>query len=321
MILTVTINPLLERRYTFTSASFKTANRNGRLSLKVGGKGINVSRQLNYLGIPNIALTFSGGVNGKLFKEELKKEKINHSIIPVYSETRECTVIIVKSSAKAASFFSENSEITKEEVKSFLDQMEKMISNCEMVIFSGSSACKETEIIFPEGIRIANELGKISFCDTYGVHLQNCIDASPTLLHNNIEEIDSSLDWDLKSENEIIDLLNYFYKKGIRQSYITDGSNDFYCSNFDFHYKVKLPKIDVIDSTGSGDAFAAGIIYGWVNRLTFNEQTKFASALGICNAQSFDVCNIEKSLSEKFIDQVEIEPIGKKIKIIDDTPR
>ena len=320
MILTVTINPLLERRLTYKNALFKTGNRNGKLNLKAGGKGINVSRQLNLLQIQNIALTFAGGLNGKLFKEELKKEEIKNSVVQTKSETRECSVIINQSTKKVASFFSENSFVSDSEVHAFTSQMEKMIENSEMVIFSGSSPCKEADSIFPAGIEIANKLGKISFCDTYGNHLQDCIGASPTLLHNNLEEIETSLNVTIPDETQISDFLDKLYSKGIKQVFITNAEKDFYSSNFDFHYKVSLPKIDVVDSTGSGDAFVAGIIYGWVKRLTFSEQVLFASSLGMNNAKSFDVCNIASDVSGSFINQIKIEPVGKKIKLIDDSP-
>jgi tagatose 6-phosphate kinase len=321
MILTVTLNPLLERRLTYKHASFTTGNRNGKLVLKAGGKGINVSRQLSKLNIKNATLTFAGGTNGKLFKDELKKEGIAHSIIQTQTETRECSVILVESSKKAVSFFSENNFVSSTEVDNFISQMEKMISNCEMVIFSGSSPCKETDIIFTAGIEMANKLGKISLCDTYGKHLENCLNASPTLIHNNVEETESLLGVSVKTEKETISYLDSLYSKGIKQAFITNGDEDFYCSNFDFHYKVSLPKITAVDSTGSGDAFVAGIIYGWVNRLTFNEQVSFAASLGISNALSFDVCNYEFDNPKAFIEKINIEPVGKKIKIIDDSPR
>ena len=32
--------------------------------------------------------------------------------------------------------------------------------------------------------------------------------------------------------------------------------------NLDFNYKIESPQINEIDSTGCGDAFMAGIIYG-----------------------------------------------------------
>ena len=320
MILTVTINPLLEQRLTFEKTIFPGLNRNGKLKLAAGGKGINVSRQLNRLNIQNIALTFVGGTNGKLFRNSINDEGIDFSLINTQSETRICSVIINSSANKASYFFSENQSITKDETEKFIAKMEKMIRNCEMVIFSGSSPCIETDIIFPAGIELANKLDKISICDTYGNHLEDCYSVSPRIVHNNVEEVKISLNVDLRSDKDKTNLLKSLYNKGIKQVFLTDGENNYYASNFDFHYKVRVPKITGIDSTGSGDAFIAGITYGWHNNLVFKDQVKLATALGAANAKVFDVCNIPFGDTFKLVELVKIHPVGKQIKIINDTP-
>ena len=270
MVLTVTINPLLERRYEYQKVSLYHHNRNGVLTLQAGGKGINVSRQLNDLNVQNIALTFLGGSNGKAFRNSLKNEEISFSFITTKSETRDCAVIINSSEPSVTSFFGEDPEISIDEVDSFLLKLEKMIANSAIVVFSGSSPCKQADSIFPAGIKIANKHGKISVCDTYGGHLKNCIDASPTVLHNNLQETESSLKISLKTEKEKLEHLDFLYSKGVKQAFLTDGENSFYSSNFDFHYKVAVPKIAAIDPTGSGDAFTSGIVYGWHHQVTFN---------------------------------------------------
>jgi tagatose 6-phosphate kinase len=320
MILTVTINPLLEQRLTFNNILFPGSNRNGKLKLAAGGKGINVSRQLNRFNIQNIALTFAGGTRGKLFRNSINDEGINFSLINTHSETRVCTVTIDSSANNASYFFSENQLITKDETEKFIAKMEKMIQNCEMVIFSGSSPCKETDVIFPTGIEIANKLDKISLCDTYGNHLEDCYSASPRIVHNNIEEVTNSLNLVLRSEKDKIKFLQSLYNKGIKQVFFTDGENNYYASNFDFHYKVRVPKITGIDSTGSGDAFVAGITCGWHNNLVFKDQVKLATALGAANAKVFDVCNVSFNDASKLAESVVIHPVGKQIKIIDDKP-
>jgi len=167
---------------------------------------------------------------------------------------------------------------------------------------------------------MANKYDKISICDTYGSHLQNCYSASPRIVHNNVEEVVHSLQLNLNNERDRLVFLDSLYSKGIKQVYLTDGDKNIYASNFDFHYKVRVPNIKSVDSTGSGDAFVAGIAYGWHNNLVFNEQIKFAAALGTANIQSFDVCNVQVDEARKFVESVELHPIGKKIKIIDDTP-
>ena len=113
MVLTVTLNPLLERRYSFDNIKFNSENRSAKKILKAGGKGINVSRQLNKLGIENIALTFTGGVNGKLFKEILRSEGISFTDIQIKEETRDAAIIIESSTNQLSTFFSENNFVNK----------------------------------------------------------------------------------------------------------------------------------------------------------------------------------------------------------------
>lgn len=321
MVLTVTLNPLLEYRLAYSLAVTNGKNRNGKLSLSAGGKGVNVSRQLKKLGIQSIALTFSGGISGKLFREAIKSEGLAFSLINVSSETRVCPVVIDSTNKKASYYFTVNPVITKEEKERFILQMEKMIRNCEIVVFSGSSPCKETEDIFHTGINMAKKYDKISICDTYGNHLRECYKTAPRIVHNNVEEIESSLSIKLKDEKDKLEFLDSLYGYRIKQSFLTDGGHDFYSSNFDFHYKITVPKIDLVDSTGSGDSFVAGIAHGWHHNLTFEEQVKFAVALGSANAETFDVANVSKKKAEELVKLVEVFPVGKKMKIIDDSPR
>jgi tagatose 6-phosphate kinase len=195
-----------------------------------------------------------------------------------------------------------------------------MIQNCEIVVFSGSSPCEETNSIFPFGIEIANQYDKISVCDSYGTHLENCIKVSPTIIHNNVDEVEKSLEVSLKSEKEIIDHLKFLRGKNIKQAFITDGANPTYASNLDFLYRVNNPQVDSVDSTGSGDSFVAGIVYGWHRNLPFEETLTLASCLGAANATKYDVCNVKLDEAEQFKNKIQIVPLGKKMRLVDVRP-
>jgi 1-phosphofructokinase family hexose kinase len=320
MILTVTLNPLLELRLTYDSIEFGKSHRNPKEEFQAGGKGINVSRQLNCLKTPNMAFTFLGGNNGKKLRHLLEDEEIGFSSIRTEDETRFGSVVIGGSPVTVTNFFGRNSVVTENEVNEFLTKLEKMIGNCEIVVFSGSSPCENTGRIFIEGIKIANNQDKISVLDTYGSHLSECIDASPTIIHNNKTEIEQSLGRRLETEKEKIEFLNFLYSKGIKQSFITDGEKETYAANFDFHYVVENPLIEYVDSTGSGDAFVAGIVYGFHNNLVFEEYLRLAASLGAANAASTNVCKVTIEEIEQYKQKVKISNIGKKVKLIDDSP-
>ncbi|HEY6906174.1 MAG TPA: 1-phosphofructokinase family hexose kinase, partial [Ignavibacteriaceae bacterium] len=319
MIVTVTLNPILERRYSFNGINYPGVNRNGSLTIGAGGKGLNVSRQLNRLGTASLAFTFLGGLNGKLLRDVLKEEDINFTSVKTNSETREGVVLIDEKEGKVTYIFGADREVTTEEADEFREKLEKIIQNCEIVLFSGSSPCSNTDSIFPLGIEAANRYDKISVCDTYGIHLSDCIKAKPTIMHNNLSELEKSLGIELNSEEKILTYLDDLYNSGIKQCYITNAEKTFYSSNFDFHFKIKPPLIQSIDSTGSGDSFVAGIIYGWHKDLTFEEGLKLATALGTANSSRYEVCNITLKEAETLLPAVDVVPIGKKMKTLDVT--
>jgi 1-phosphofructokinase family hexose kinase len=317
MVLTVTINPLLERKFFFQFLEHGNEYRSLSPVLNVGGKGINVSRQLKLLNVDSLAFTILGGENGKKIRHLLEKEKINFTATKTSSETREATLLIETERNLVTTLFSENNTVNEVEANDVVAKLEKMIQNCEIVVLSGSSPSVESDIIFPQLIRIANRFDKISVLDTYGKHLEKCIEESPTIIHNNLSEINSSLNLKLTKETEILEFLDYLYKKGIKQAYLTNGDGSIYCSKADFHYKITPPKIKVKDATGSGDAFVAGIVYGHYSDLIFSETLKTAVVLGVMNAQSFDTCNANFDQAKDLIPGLQVLEIGKKMKTID----
>lgn len=317
MILTVTLNPLLERRFYIDKLAHGGNHRAKKYSLSAGGKGINVSRQLDHLNTANLAYTFLGGSNGKTVKTLLTYEKINFTFIQTKNETRDGAVIIEEGGSPVTTVFGTNQVLLQQEVEEFKIKLRKIIENCEIVVFAGSSPSPFTDEIFPFGIECANELDKISILDTYGNHLSKCLMKGPTIIHNNLSELTSSLQKDLSSEEKIISLLKELYSLNIKQAYITDGSQPVYASNFDFHYRIGVPAVSEIDSTGSGDAFTAGIAHGLHNALTFEETLKNALSLGVLNASRTDVCRVQEVEIEPVKDRVVISSIGKKIKNTD----
>ena len=320
MILSVTVNPLLERRFFFNGITERSGNRAKHQELRAGGKGINIRRQLNNLNINNHSFVFLGGKNGKLLREVLRQEKIEFTSTPTKSETRDGVVIINERNNKVTSYFGINSQITIEETEAFKSKLEKMIMNCEVVVFSGSSPCTQADSIFPFGIEKANKYDKISICDTYGPHLNKCLEKSPTIVHNNIAEVEKTFNISLKDEKSKIEYLDSLYKKNVKQVYLTDDDNPFYASNFDFHFKIIPPQINKVDSLGSGDSFTAGIIYAWHNNLTFEAGLKIASALGAANAKCAGTSNVNFNEAQELIDNIIVNSVGKKIIKIDVTP-
>jgi len=140
-------------------------------------------------------------------------------------------------------------------------------------------------------------------------------------MHNNVEEIERSLHLKMKSEKDKLAFLDHLYQKGIKQAFITDGERPVFISNFDYHFKINPPVVNTVNATGSGDAFVAGIVYGWHNDFVFEESCKLAVALGAANAGKIDVCTVLPGEIAELREKITVKPIGKKMKLLDDSPQ
>ena len=319
MVLTVTINPLIEKRLYFKSIKSGN-NRAYKEKFTAGGKGINISRQLNLLGIKNHSLIFLGGSNGKRLRNVLENENINFSVVSTKSETREATLVFDESKKKLTTFFGVNHPVTSNEIANFISKLEKAIINSSIVVFAGSTQNLESTEIIKEGIKLCHKYDKISVLDSYGENYAELIDLQPVVLHNNFTELEKSLKIKLDTEKKILNLLKSFYEKNINLAYLTNGEKFIYASKSDFVYKLIPPKIKEKDSTGSGDAFVSAIIYGLEKALIFNDFSKLAASFGAVNASSWDICKVNLKDAQKLSEEVILEEIGKKMKIINDSP-
>ena len=81
MIYTVTFNPAIDYLMWAENPTLGRTNRSLKEKLFIGGKGINVSRILNTLGVPTTAMGFLGGFTGKEIENFLKKQGVNTDFI------------------------------------------------------------------------------------------------------------------------------------------------------------------------------------------------------------------------------------------------
>jgi len=312
MILTVTLNPLLEKVLFFDKVEKDKVNRAKSIRVNAGGKGINVSRQLNKFKLDNLATGFLGGDNGKKLKSILYKEQIKNSFQQINDETREGFVVVEKSIIRESYFFP-NPIVNSKEVNEFIEKSKKAILNSEMVIFSGSSPDfenPEDELkIFSELIPFANDNHKFTLLDVYGNHLTQVLDLKPTIVHSNKDELEKSLNITLNSKN-VINFLQDNYSQGIKIFIITNGSEKFFAINQGFLFEITPPEVETINPTGSGDAFMAGFIYGLHNNLPFEEILRWATASGSANASMLEVCAVEISYIESLKNKVIVKRLN-----------
>ena len=76
MIITVTMNPAIDKTVEIEKLTVGSLNRIHKVEYDAGGKGINVSKTICELGGTSLALGFLGGNAGKTIENVLKEKGI-----------------------------------------------------------------------------------------------------------------------------------------------------------------------------------------------------------------------------------------------------
>ena len=83
MIITVTMNPAIDKTVDIQSFLHGGLNRITRTCQDAGGKGINVSKTIRHLGGETVAAGFVAGSTGEFIEKALKEYGIRTDFIPV----------------------------------------------------------------------------------------------------------------------------------------------------------------------------------------------------------------------------------------------
>jgi sugar/nucleoside kinase (ribokinase family) len=84
----------------------------------------------------------------------------------------------------------------------------------------------------------------------------------------------------ISGEDDPARAASWLRDRGVNEVIVTLGPAGCYAAGSDFEGRVAPPPVDVVDGTGSGDAFAAGLIYAKLAGWPFERGVRFANAAG-----------------------------------------
>lgn len=288
MIVTVTLNAMLDKTVQLKSLRRGTIQRATGLSMVAGGKGINVSRQLRFLGASTVATGFLGGETGAMIRKSLEADAIPHDFFETASLTRE-GVTYREANGMVTSVFEPPGLVTAREAQQLVAKVVEMMPRSSWVVCSGSSPCHEADDVFRRTIAEARRQGKKTVLDSYGLPLRQAWNEAPTLVKPNRHEYGTTFGKNLRGIRSIRGAIDEALELGIEYVVMTDGAGPTYAGSREGYWKITSPRVRTINPIGSGDAMVAGMLYALEQGHSFERALVFGSAAGTANAQVWDV--------------------------------
>ena len=310
MILTVTMNPSIDISYPIESLKLDDINRVSEVSKTAGGKGLNVTRVIYELGGSVKATGVVGGHLGNQIKEQLDTVGISHDFYSISQETRN-SIALLHDNGKQTEVLESGPNVTRSEMEGFIATFQRLLDHAELITISGSLAKGLPNDFYAQLILSAKEKGVDTLLDTSGKALNEALrgEQKPKLIKPNLTEINDLLKTDLDSEQpeKLKQALTHPLFQGVEWIVVTLGGEGAVVKHNELFYHATLPKIDVVNPVGSGDATIAGLAYA-VSHFESDENTiKTGMTTGMLNALESVTGHINRDNFQRLYNQVQVK--------------
>lgn len=317
MIITITVNPSVDRLYHVNQLIPNKLNRVSLEKHMVGGKGFNAGRVSSLIGRETMVFGFIGGENGEFIQKEAEKDKYGTWFIDTKVETRNCLQIIDDNDNKTE--INENGlpinskfyEQLKNSLKGLLESKEVKAVSLNGSLPQGCDYHYYIELM--KMIRNSKPNCGIVL-DTSGNILNQILDCGtlPDIIKPNEHEIAEYLGKPVTTDpNELMtDIQANAKLRAIPIIFVSLGAKGCLVKHNDnYFYAVQKP-VKAVNTEGSGDAMVGGILAAIDKDATIKEMIQFACAAGTANAMNIKTGYVDYKTFEEQIPNINISMLN-----------
>ncbi len=305
MILTVTMNPSIDKLYRVEGNTLGAVQRVLEVSNTAGGKGLNVSRVASLLGEDVTAMGLVGGHIGGYF-ESLISGNIRRAFTHVGSETRSCINVWDIKTGESTEYLEPGAPITEAEAAQFFADFQREIAGADVIAISGSIPKGAPADSYEQLITLGREAGKPVLLDASGENLRRGAAMKPDFIKPNTDELAQLLGHPVSGMEEAIEAAKTLHAGGIRYVAVSLGAKGavLVCEEGVFHGQP--PKIEPRNTVGCGDSMVAGFAAGIARGLKAEEMLRLAVAVSAANALTLSTGSFEQEDFERLYPLVTI---------------
>jgi 1-phosphofructokinase family hexose kinase len=283
LILTVTINPSVDRNIEVDRLVFEDRAYILSRSDSAGGRGMNASRVLHSFGAKTLAIVTSGGMNGPRLEKLAAKSGFPVKTVPIHNEIR-VNLTITDKQGLAIRLNERGPKITPEE----LTRVEKVVANrlesATYLMLCGSIPPGVSSDFYTKLIRMARASKVKTLLDTDGDALLHGIEASPTIVSPNQPEAERLLNRALITRAQFLEAATRIKAMGAEAVMLSLGGRGVVAVNDNQLLEVIPPRTDAVSPLGAGDALAAAYVWAATKKKDFAECVRWAVAAGTASA-------------------------------------
>lgn len=284
MIVTLTINPAIDRNVEADRLVFEDRAYILSTSDSPGGRGIIASRVLSSFGAKTLAILTSGGKHGELLEKLLAKSGFPFEVVRISAEIRTNFTLIDKQGLTI-----KLNELGPPITDGELGEIEKAVvgrfDKATWLMLCGSIPPGVSPEFYCKLIKMAKLKNVKTLLDTDGEALAHGIEAGPTIVKPNQQEAERLLNRALLTRAHFLDAVARIHAMGAESVLLSLGSRGAVAANGRETIEALPPRVDSLSPIGAGDAMAAAYVWAVNKKKDFADCVRWAVATATASAK------------------------------------
>jgi len=306
MIVTVTMNPAIDKTVDIGKFERGDLNRIKRVEIDAGGKGINVSKTIRELGGESIATGFVGGNSGTIIKQVLTDLGLRTDFVDVKGETR-TNLKVVEETGEVTELNEPGPEVSKEQLNDLLNRLEGYANPDTLFVLAGSIPAGIPADIYKKITEQVHQKGAKVLLDADGVLFSESLKGKPDMLKPNRSELERYYQMDYRaSEQELVSMGEKLLDQGVSMAAISLGQMGAIFLTKGKRYRCPGLRVKAHSTVGAGDALVAAMAYSWDGKLPLETCIRLCMGASAGAVTSIGTKPPKRSLVDELMGQVEL---------------
>jgi 6-phosphofructokinase 2 len=280
-IITLTMNPALDKSSKVSNIRPDSKLRCDPPSYQPGGGGINVARAINKLGGQAKCAYLAGGPNAEVMQHLLREEEVEQHIISIQNWTRENFVVVDKANGQQFRFGMPGAEVSEEECRKTLEEMESLCHQADYVVGSGSLPPGAPTDFWAKLAHIARKNDARCVIDTSGEPLLAAAEEGVYLLKPNLGELGALTDKKSITAHDQEDLARKLISdEKCEVVVVSMGPQGAMLVSRDELCYIPAPTVHKQSTVGAGDSMVAGMVMSLASDMPLADMARYGVAAG-----------------------------------------
>ena len=278
MIVTVTMNPCIDKTVILDGFTYGGTNRVLSTRNDMAGKGLNVSMALKAYEIESMAISFEYNGNPGAVRTMLDSAGIPHILPAAAGGLRTNTKVFEQNARVMTELNEQGTPLSQAALADMRETILRAAADADFLVLSGSLPPQTPESFYREiiqktvrrGLRCVLDSGRAAFCEALA--------AKPYLIKPNVFELEQLLGRTIETPEACVQAAREALSLGAEICCLSDGEKGAYIVSAKEAYFAEPLAVEVKSAQGAGDSMVAGLLDAMQRGLSLADMLKHGVA-------------------------------------------